>query len=78
MIFGRSDLRIGFSRAKFDGAPDFEARLAFAVQKHIQFMKKKVFRTNVLPQFAFNVEKSNLGNRLKQALAKFLVDRGLV
>ena len=33
MIFGRTDLRIGVSGAKFDAESDFEIRLAVAPQK---------------------------------------------
>ena len=32
-IFGRTDLKIGLSEAKFDAEADFEVRLAIALQK---------------------------------------------
>ena len=33
MIFGRTDLRKGVSKAKFDAESDFDVRLAVAPQK---------------------------------------------
>ena len=43
MIFGRTDLRIGVSKAKFDAESDFEVRLAVAHQKPGQNRKKQNF-----------------------------------
>ena len=40
MIFGRTDLRIGVSKAKFDEQADFKVRLAVAPQKPRQKSKK--------------------------------------
>ena len=40
MIFGRTDLQIGVSRAKFDAESDFEVRLAVAPQKPGQISEK--------------------------------------
>ena len=45
MIFGRTDLRIGVSGAKFDARSDFEVRLAVAPQKPSQNSEKLIFRT---------------------------------
>ena len=44
MIFGRTDLRKGVSRAKFDGQEDFEVRLAVAPQKTCQNSENLKFR----------------------------------
>ena len=43
MIFGRTDLRIGVSGAKFDAESDFEVRLAVAPQKPGQNSEKLIF-----------------------------------
>ena len=40
MNFGRTDLRIGVSKTKFDEQADFEVRLAVAPQKPNQNTKK--------------------------------------
>ncbi len=45
-IFGRTDLRIGVSGAKFDAESDFEVRLAIAPQKPGQIDEKHSFRSN--------------------------------
>ena len=45
MIFGRTDLRIGVSGAKFDAESDFEVRLAVAPQKPGQNSEKLIFRS---------------------------------
>ena len=42
--FGRTDLRIGVSGAKFDAESDFEVRLAVAPQKTSQNSEKLIFR----------------------------------
>ena len=43
MIFGRTDLRIGLSGAKFREQSDFEVRLAIAPQKPDQNGEKLIF-----------------------------------
>ena len=45
MIFGRTDLRIGVSEAKFEAESDFEVRFAVAPQKPGQNIKKLIFRS---------------------------------
>ena len=44
MFFGRTDLRIDVSGAKFDAESDFEIRLAVAPQKPGQASEKLMFR----------------------------------
>ena len=41
MIFGRTDLRISLSGAKFDPEPDFDVRFAVARQNPRQIGKKQ-------------------------------------
>ena len=59
MIFGRTDLRKGISRAKFDAKFDFEVRLAVAPQKPGQNIEKLIFRCENFANdfFFFGVEK---------------------
>ena len=58
MIFGRTDLRISVSRAKFDAKSDFEVRLAVAPQKPGQNIEKLIFRSKKFAEFFFaGVEK---------------------
>ena len=45
MIFGRTDLRIGVSEAKFDAEADFEIRLAVAPRKPHQNCEKLISRS---------------------------------
>ena len=45
IIFGRTDLRKGVSRAKFDAESDFEVHLAVAPQKPCQNSEKTIFRS---------------------------------
>ena len=75
-FFGRTDLRISLSGAKFDPEADFDVRFAVARQNPRQIGKKN---KNVRPKFSrrkkfFGVEKSNVRNRLKRVLAKFRAD----
>ena len=46
-IFGRTDLRISVSRAKFDAESDFEVRLAVARQKPDQNNEKMILRSKI-------------------------------
>ena len=45
MIFGRTDLRISLSRAKFDAEADFDVRSAAEPPKPHQISKKQNFRS---------------------------------
>ena len=58
IIFGRTDLRKGVSRAKFDAESDFEVHLAVAPQKPCQNSEKTILRPEQLADFfLFDVEK---------------------
>ena len=50
MIFGRTDLRISLSRAKFDEEADFEVRSAVARQKPCQITEKRNFRSEMFAE----------------------------
>ena len=74
-IFGRTDLRISLSKAKFDPEPDFDVRFAVARQNPRQISKKRNFRSEIFVQKKkIGVENSNVRNRLKRVLAKFRAD----
>ena len=45
MIFGRTDLRISLSRAKFDAEADFDVRSAVEPRKPHQIGEKQNFRS---------------------------------
>ena len=51
MIFGRTDLRIGGSRAKFDVEDDGEVRFAAAPPKPIKINEKLIFRSKNFADF---------------------------
>ena len=58
MIFGRTDLRIGVSGAKFDGRADLEVHLPIASQKPLQNCCEKLLSgSKVSPANFFFVEK---------------------
>ena len=57
MIFGRTDLRIGLSEAKFDAEADFEVRSAIAPQKRDQIGEKLIFRSICFAEKIFGAEK---------------------
>ena len=74
-IFGRTDLRISLSGAKFDPEADFDVRFAVARQNPCQIGKKQKFSIqNFRRKKNFGVENSNVRNRLKRVLAKFRAD----
>ena len=60
MIFGRTDLRIGQSEAKFDAEADFELRSAVAPQKPDQIDEKLFFRSQKFPEKKFSVPKNEM------------------
>ena len=49
-FFGRTDLRISLSRAKFDEKVDFEVRSAVALQIHTKLAKKQNFAPKFSPK----------------------------
>ena len=57
-VFGRADLRISLSRAKFDEEADFEVRSAVAPQKPHQISEKRKFGSKKFSEHNFfGVEK---------------------
>ena len=71
-FFGRTDLWIGLSGAKFDEEADFEVRSAVGAQKPRQISENRNFGSEIFADFLlFGVEKPNVRNRLKRVLAKF-------
>ena len=60
MIFGRADLRIRVSEAKFDAQADFEVHFAVASQKHRKNMVKLHFRSEHFVDFFFSVAKNEM------------------
>ena len=76
MFFGRTNLRIGVSGAKFDAESDFEVRFAVAPQEAGQNSEKLIFRSKIFADlFLADVEKWNVGDCLKRVLAKFEANR---
>ena len=72
MIFGRTDLRISLSGAKFDPEADFDGRFAVARQNPRQIDKKQDFASeNLTKQKKNGVGNSNVRNCSKRVLAKF-------
>ena len=57
MIFGRTDLRIGQSEAKFDAEADFNVRSAAAPQKPDQIDEKPFSRSKKIPEILFRCRK---------------------
>ena len=53
MIFGRTDLRKGASKAKFDAGSDFEVCLAVAPQKPGQNSIQPIFRSKKIADLFF-------------------------
>ena len=73
-FFGRTDLRISLSRAKFDEEVDFEVYFAVALQHRRQISEKRNFRSKKFANLFFDVEQRKVQNRPKRALAKFRGD----
>ena len=57
MIFGRTNLWMGVSGAKFDAESDFEVRLAVAPQKPSQICKKLILLIRKVADFFFRPRK---------------------
>ena len=57
MIFGRTVLRKGASKAKFDAGSDFEVRLAIAPQKPGQNSIQLIFRSKTIADLFFKRRK---------------------
>ena len=57
-IFGRTDLRISLSGAKFDPEADFDVRFAVARQNPRQISKKRNFRSEIFAEKFFFASKN--------------------
>ena len=72
MNFGRTEVIIGASKAKFCRESFGEVRFCVAPQKPGKNWEKLVFETSKnVEQQIFGVEKSNVGNRLKRVFPNF-------
>ena len=72
MIFSRTDLRIGVSRAKNCKESDCDVHFCVAPPKPAKKTEKqKKLTEKIAKKNVFDVEKLNVGNRLKRVLAKF-------
>ena len=60
MMFGRTDLRIGVSEAKFEAESDFEVRFSIAPQKPSQNIKKLIFRSENFDEHFFSASKNEM------------------
>ena len=60
IIFGRTDLRKGVSRAKFDAESDFEVHLAVAPQKPSQNSENKIFRPENVAEKNLSASKNEM------------------
>ena len=58
MIFGRTDLRISLSGAKFDAEADFDVRFAAARPNPRQISEKQNFRPEIFAEFFFVASKN--------------------
>ena len=57
-IFGRTDLRISLSKAKFDEELDFDVRLAVEPRKPSFFGEKQNFRSKIFAEKNFLASKN--------------------
>ena len=79
MNFGRTEVIIGASKAKFCRESFGEVRFCVAPQKPGKNRGKLVFETSKnVEQQIFGVEKSNVGNRLKRVFPNFQAERSEV
>ena len=82
IIFGRKNLRIGVSKAKFDAESDFEVRLAVAPQKPGKNNKHLFFDPKISPNVFFRRRKKIVGefagskNKFFVVFARFLRSYG--
>ena len=60
MIFGRTDLRIGGSRAKFDVQVAVDVRLVAAPPKPHKISEKLIFRFDKFVDFFFSTSKNEV------------------
>ena len=74
-IFGRTDLRISVSRAKFDAESDFEVRLAVALQKPDQNNEKLILGSKIFVEKKIG-EHFDAKNQFFVVLTRFLRSYG--
>ena len=60
MIYGRTDLRIGGSKAKFDVQADGDVRFAAAPPKPYKISEKLIFRSEFFADFFFSTSKNEM------------------
>ena len=79
MNFGRTEVILGASKAKFCRESFGEVRFCVAPQKPGKNDERRTFsdRKKITKTF-FGVEKSNVGNRLKRVFPNFQAERSLV
>ena len=70
-FFGRTDLWISLSRAKFDEEADFEVRSAVDPPRQRQIGEKRNFLCENFSGIFLGVKQRNIQNRPKRVLAKF-------
>ena len=79
MNFGRTEVIIGASKAKFCRESFGEVRFCVAPQKPGKNRGKLVFETSKMSnKKMLGVEKSNVGNRLKRVFPNFQAERSEV
>ena len=66
-VFGRTDLWISVSRAKFDEEADFEVRPAVAPQKPRQISEKRKFRSKIFAENFFSASKNKMSGTVRNA-----------
>ena len=64
-FFDRTELILGASKAKYCEELDFETRFYVAPQDPAKNTKARIFETGQIRKKKFDLEKSNVGDRLK-------------
>ena len=75
MIFGRTELIICASKAKNDQESFAEVHLSVSHQYPDQNNKKRISESGKFREKKLDVEKLNVGDRLKRVLTKFEAER---
>ena len=75
-FFGRTDLWISLSRAKFDEEADFEVRSAVARQKPRQISKKRNFQSEIFAEKNFSASKNETSGIIQNAFWQSFVTIG--
>ena len=78
-MFGRTDLRISLSGAKFDEEADFDVRSAVGPPTAHQIVENLIFRSENFADFFFSsLKNENIGNGPKRVFANLRADRSQV